>query len=1094
MTNEMTGEVMAYSNVVVANRQQLTYQPKGPAGWKIVFQSAADSWSALDWKGWNSHMALDKAYTALPVTLSGGSGNDVVNIHAGDLFSNQSMEFRGGLGSGDDQVHVKTSDRVTLSLDLGAGNDTVIGGEGNDTIVGRGGNDHIDSGRGDNSLYGGEGDDTLILRNGNNYAEGNQGNDRIVLEVAQGRKTVAKGGLGLDWYQISTDVYISGTGDSQDWGALAAGFAAKAGAQQISSHMVKNFAANIAGSHLNPLVSMAIGVGADLFGKFVGMAKKASATTTILDGSYVTLEFDPRHDVAQFTFDKTIYIDPAKVSLAGGKAIVLVQDSTGAVRAELQVAEDYVNLFRLHGSVSTAAVAEAIQHYIDAGLAVSANSQGAVSVRSNGIDVSGSLGSYGLSSTDFGVKPGGHMYIFGALPGQSFNGGIGGSQYLTGTSHADLLSVQAIEGPGTFKDVTANDPSFLHGGDGDDILVGAAGADQLSGGAGNDTIYGLGGDDTLTGGEGADVFHILTACRNTSGSSVLNAANAGMDCITDFSLGDSLRLDTAVTDVSASQAGDDTVLHLTLGDGSSQQLVLSNLDSSSHGFRLFTAADGSQRIDLEFVRGTGASVVLDASGSAHEMTLLGDAGNDRLAGGAFNDWLSGGDGADTLTGGPGNDRFSCLTGSDQATDTVTDFTFGDRLITGMPGAGAFSVAGKNVHFALGWIDASGTQREERVILENVLDGARAGRLHARDLDGNVEITMTGALSPDADHAGAELLFGAGSDDTLVSGRGNDLLVGGAGSDAFLVFAASDDIRGSGRKTIADFQTRSAGPTACDRIVIGSSAISADEIRFRAAGDDIEIHFTDPGHVHDAILLQGLLAPHGLPVRRELSSYQFECTKNPAGQVEITGSYKGCFITTATAEQFGWSDDCRVLQILRWFRDRVMACHPDWKRDIAVYYAIAPRIVEATRHDVRLYRALWSRSLRKAVAAIVAGKYPRAYAIYRRMVKELAMRYLGEASTVRTAACFPAFPEWFTLYPNTTITTPLPREASCRSSSFRYRRAAARRSTASSLPAAIRPTPNASCSRCTATARSSPARCDSPMKNRDSRRRGKTCLA
>jgi len=37
----------------------------------------------------------------------------------------------------------------------------------------------------------------------------------------------------------------------------------------------------------------------------------------------------------------------------------------------------------------------------------------------------------------------------------------------------------------------------------------------------------------------------------------------------------------------------------------------------------------------------------------------------------------------------------------------------------------------------------------------------------------------------------------------------------------------------------------------------------------------------------------------------------------------------------------------------------------------------------------LYRRLWRRSLRPAVAAIVAGKYQRAYAIYRRMVEELA---------------------------------------------------------------------------------------------------------
>jgi len=45
--------------------------------------------------------------------------------------------------------------------------------------------------------------------------------------------------------------------------------------------------------------------------------------------------------------------------------------------------------------------------------------------------------------------------------------------------------------------------------------------------------------------------------------------------------------------------------------------------------------------------------------------------------------------------------------------------------------------------------------------------------------------------------------------------------------------------------------------------------------------------------------------------------------------------------TATAQQFGWADNCRVLETLRWYRDHVMAARPDWQRDIGVYYRIAP---------------------------------------------------------------------------------------------------------------------------------------------------------
>jgi len=103
----------------------------------------------------------------------------------------------------------------------------------------------------------------------------------------------------------------------------------------------------------------------------------------------------------------------------------------------------------------------------------------------------------------------------------------------------------------------------------------------------------------------------------------------------------------------------------------------------------------------------------------------------------------------------------------------------------------------------------------------------------------------------------------------------------------------------------------------------------------------------------------------------LSNWNFATSTDSTNHVSITGTYTGptgCFITTATAEQFGWVDD------------------------IETYYRIAPQIVEATRHDQKLYRELWSRSLRKAVAAVVAGEYQRAYDIYRKMVDDLAVKY------------------------------------------------------------------------------------------------------
>jgi Ca2+-binding RTX toxin-like protein len=45
---------------------------------------------------------------------------------------------------------------------------------------------------------------------------------------------------------------------------------------------------------------------------------------------------------------------------------------------------------------------------------------------------------------------------------------------------------------------------MLHGGDGDDELIGGAGNDLIFGGAGNDKLTGAAGNDFLVGGAGAD--------------------------------------------------------------------------------------------------------------------------------------------------------------------------------------------------------------------------------------------------------------------------------------------------------------------------------------------------------------------------------------------------------------------------------------------------------------------------------------------------------------------------------------------------------------------------------------------------------------
>ena len=62
----------------------------------------------------------------------------------------------------------------------------------------------------------------------------------------------------------------------------------------------------------------------------------------------------------------------------------------------------------------------------------------------------------------------------------------------------DAVEVQAESGVLT--------PTWMFGGDGDDVLIGGDGSDLLDGGAGYDTLWGAGGVDTLLGGEGTSTI------------------------------------------------------------------------------------------------------------------------------------------------------------------------------------------------------------------------------------------------------------------------------------------------------------------------------------------------------------------------------------------------------------------------------------------------------------------------------------------------------------------------------------------------------------------------------------------------------------
>lgn len=103
----------------------------------------------------------------------------------------------------------------------------------------------------------------------------------------------------------------------------------------------------------------------------------------------------------------------------------------------------------------------------------------------------------------------------------------------------------------------------------------------------------------------------------------------------------------------------------------------------------------------------------------------------------------------------------------------------------------------------------------------------------------------------------------------------------------------------------------------------------------------------------------------------------------------------CFLTTACVDFAGLPDDCFELSILRRFRDEVLTQLPGGADDIALYYRVAPAIVErigASPQRPRELARLYVLYILPSVLAAWLGWTSLARRIYTRMMRNLAARY------------------------------------------------------------------------------------------------------
>ena len=101
--------------------------------------------------------------------------------------------------------------------------------------------------------------------------------------------------------------------------------------------------------------------------------------------------------------------------------------------------------------------------------------------------------------------------------------------------------------------------------------------------------------------------------------------------------------------------------------------------------------------------------------------------------------------------------------------------------------------------------------------------------------------------------------------------------------------------------------------------------------------------------------------------------------------------KDCYITTATCEEYGKSDNCYELTMFRSFRDTWLRKQPDGEQLIKRYYATAPALVELINKQPNrraIYRHLNEAYLSKCLRYIEDGENNKCKELYVDMVEFL----------------------------------------------------------------------------------------------------------
>ena len=375
--------------------------------------------------------AFDRS-TFTAINVQAGGGNDEVRVdQSGGLFTNDA-----------------------LTIDGGAGNDTLIGGDGDDVLIGGAGNDSVIGARGSDTALLGSGADTFTWNpgDGSDTIEGQDGNDTEIFNGSNASEHIDLSANGSR-VRLFRDV----ASITQDMNGI------------------ENLALSTLGS--SDVVTVNDLTGTDL--------KHANVNLAAGDGGG---DGAPDTIIANGTDGSdTVHVgsNPAGNVVVSGLATQL--EVSGSEAATSTSPGDTVQVNTLGGDDT-----------ITNGIGVS----GPAAIGVDGGAGSDTVTYSGTGGDDtIGIARNGTATVGTFAPGTATS--------LQNTTNVEQLDVLGLGGNDTITGsnglATLTNLS-IDGGSGDDVIVGGDGNDQLSGGAGNDSVDGGIGSDVALLGSGADSF------------------------------------------------------------------------------------------------------------------------------------------------------------------------------------------------------------------------------------------------------------------------------------------------------------------------------------------------------------------------------------------------------------------------------------------------------------------------------------------------------------------------------------------------------------------------------------------------------------